>query len=398
MNVYIRELCCELGRRGVSLDVFTRRQDARSPDVVPLGPNARVIHLEAGPRRPIDKYEVLDYLPEFTCNLQRFRALEGAYDLIHAHYWLSGRVAAVLKEVWGVPVVAMFHTLAQMKNQVAPDAAEREEQVRAEIEARMMATANQIIAATDIDRAHMLRFYHAPAHRITVIPGGVNLRLFRPIARAEARRRLGLPQDQPVVLFVGRIQRLKGVDVLLEAFSLLEPAAARSRAAQLLVVGGTPAGAPGRRAAEERQTQRLGRLALQLGIAARVRFVGAVEQELLPFYYSAADVTVMPSAYESFGLVALESLACGTPVVATRVGGLATIVRDQETGYLVPWRYPRLFAERIGALLDDEAERQRMGQAARARAQRFSWPVVADQVLAVYQRLTARSPAAVLAD
>lgn len=399
MNVYIRELSRELGRRGVRVDVFTRRQDTRSPDVVPFGENARVIHLEAGPRRSIDKYEVLDYLPEFTCNLQRFRALNGAaYDLIHAHYWLSGRVASVLKEVWGVPMVAMFHTLAQVKNQVATDRSEREAEVRAEIEGRMMASANSIIAATDEDRTHMLRLYRASARNIAVIPGGVDLRLFRPSAVKAARQRLGLPANVPVVLFVGRLQRQKGIDILLEAFSLLASESQRGREAQLLVVGGMPSKATEGRSAEERQAHHLTRLARQFDIAERVHFIGAVKQELLPLYYSAADVTVMPSAHESFGLVAVESLACGTPVVASRVGGLTTIVRDQETGYLVPWRHPRLFAERIAAVLEDRSSRGRMRRAARDSARRFSWSDVADQVLVRYQQLTARSRAAASAE
>lgn len=393
MNVYVRELSRALGRRNVQVDVFTRRQDLRSSDVVPLGPNSRVVHLEAGPRRPLDKYEVLDYLPEFTCNLQRFRALHGAaYDLIHAHYWLSGRVATVLKEVWGVPLVVMFHTLARVKTTLAQDGSERDSELRAEIEARTMAAATRIVAATEADRADMLRFYRPSPPSIVVIPGGVDLERFRRVRPALARARLGLDPHAPLVLFVGRLQPLKGVDLLLEAFARLPRFTGRAAEARLLVVGGMPGGA--RRSVEERQAQRLLRHAAQLGIANRVHFVGAVQQEHLPLYYNAADVTVMPSTYESFGLVALESLACGTPVVASRVGGLTTIVRDRENGFLIPWRDPLLFAERIARLLDDPPLRRAMGRAASLAARHYAWTAIADRMLGLYHQLTGRAAVA----
>jgi D-inositol-3-phosphate glycosyltransferase len=387
MNIYVRELSRELGRRGVQLDIFTRRQDVRSPDVVDLDANARVIHVEAGPRRPIDKYEVVDYLAEFTCGVQRFRALNGlGYDLIHAHYWLSGRVATVLKEVWGAPLVVMFHTLARVKNRVAV-ADEREQDGRGDVEARLMANASRIVAATESDRADMVRYYHAAPHNVTVISGGADLSRFRPGRRSTARTELGFQTHVPLVLFVGRLQQLKGVDLLLEAFARLTQISRRGRHAKLLLIGGLPPGAPGRRAAEDRQAHRLARLASQLGIQDRVTFVGAVPHDQLPRYYQAADVTVVPSMHESFGLVALESLACGTPVVASRVGGLVAIVRDGQTGFLVPWRDPRLFADRIGVLLDDAGLREAMARSAAQAARGFSWTAVGDKVLQVYQQL-----------
>jgi D-inositol-3-phosphate glycosyltransferase len=383
MNVYVRELGRALADRGARLDIFTRRQACGTPDVEEFAPGARVIHIDAGPQRRVDKYDVLDYLPEFACGVQRWRAVTGiSYDLIHAHYWLSGRIGILFRERWDVPMVCMFHTLAQIKNRVAESAAEREQAVRYEIERRTMAACDRIVAATERDRAQMVRHYgkHAP---IMVIPGGVDLQRFRPLPRAEARAELGVGASK-VILFVGRIQRLKGLEVLLRA---LHHACGSDTSldVRLLIVGGL-ANAECR---ELREITRLQQLAGRLGVADRVTFVGAVQHERLPLYYASADVTVMPSTYESFGLVAVESLACGTPVIASRVGGLPTIVRDGETGFLVPWRDPRLFAERIVQLLNDDSLRARMGLNGRPSVERFGWDNIAAQHLQLYQELLA---------
>jgi D-inositol-3-phosphate glycosyltransferase len=344
------------------------------PDVVELAPGARVVHIDAGPHRHVDKYDVLDYLPDFACGVQRYRALTGvSYDLIHSHYWLSGRLGALFAEHWGIPLVSMFHTLAQLKNRVAESAAEREQEVRFEIERRTMAASDCVVAATDIDRRQILGHY-GPLAPIRVIPGGVNLEHFRPLGRAVCRQELGWRDGPSVLLFVGRIQRLKGLEVLLRAFERLNDLDAR-----LVIVGGQPATAH-----ESREIARLQHLATRLGIEGRTSFVGAVAHEQLPTYYSAADVTVMPSSYESFGLVAVESLACGTPVVATRVGGLRSIVRDGDSGLLVPWRDADLFAGRLRALLEDDALRGRLARRARESVTQFAWERIAEQHLALY--------------
>jgi D-inositol-3-phosphate glycosyltransferase len=387
MNVYVRELGRALAARDVTIDVFTRRQAPDVPDVVDYAPGARVIHIDAGPHRHVDKYDILDYLPDFACGIQRFRALTGSsYDLIHSHYWLSGRLGLLFKDRWGVPMVSTFHTLAQLKNRVAESAAEREQAVRYEIERRTMAGSDRIVALTAVDRQQMLRHYGEQAP-IVVIPGGVDLARFAPLPRTVARAQLGLPADQKTILFVGRIQRLKGLEILLRAFARLT-----DLDAQVLIVGGRPGSSP-----ESREISRLQHLAAKLGVAERTHFLGAVAHEQLPAYYSAADVSVMPSSYESFGLVAVESLACGTPVVATRVGGLRSILRDGETGLLVPWRDAELFAERLRRVLSDHDLRARLAGQARASVLQYGWDRIADEHLALYSEVRAARRAAVAA-
>ncbi len=285
-----------------------------------------------------------------------------------------------------MPMVSTFHTLAQLKNRVAESAAEREQAVRYEIERRTMAGSDRIVALTAVDRQQMIRHYGEQAP-IVVIPGGVDLARFTPLPKASARARLGLAQQQKIVLFVGRIQRLKGLEVLLRAFARLA-----DLDAQLLIVGGRPGTSP-----ESREITRLQHLAAKLGVAERTRFLGAVAHEELPKYYSAADVSVMPSSYESFGLVAVESLACGTPVVATRVGGLRSIVHDGETGLLVPWRDAELFAERLRRVLTDEELRARLARQARESVLQYGWDRIADEHLALYGEVLAARHASVAA-
>src|SRR5262245_30947267 len=254
MNVYVRELGRALGARGVGVDIFTRRQSSDVPDMVEYAPGVRVVHLDAGPRRHVDKYDVLDYMSEFACGVQRWRALTGAsYDLIHSHYWLSGRLGLLFADHWGVPMVSMFHTLARLKNRVAESAAEREQEVRFEIERRTMAGSDRVIAATPTDRTQILRHYGELAP-ISVIPGGVDLDQFSPRPRLEARAALGLDPDHKLLLFVGRIQRLKGLEILIRAFAQLGELDAR-----VLVVGGQPSGGH-----EAREITRLQNLARRL--------------------------------------------------------------------------------------------------------------------------------------
>lgn len=372
MQLYIRALSRALGRQGVEVDVFTRRVDPDAPLVVPLGERARVIHLEAGFAGAIDKNAVFDHLPEFVCNLKRFAQDERlTYDLLHAHYWLSAWVANRLAPRWNIPQVTMFHTLGRLKNRALQNGSEG--RLRLDIEQRAVAAADQIIASSEHEREALVELYGARRDRVSVIPCGVDLELFQPIPKAEARAQLGLTGE--VLLFVGRMDPIKGLDLLLQAMVELR----HRRDLTLVVVGG---------GGKEKEYLRNQALAKRLGIADRVQFRGAIPQELLPAYYSAASVCVIPSHYESFGLAAIEAMACGTPVIGSKVGGLTAVIRDDLNGFLIPWRRPELFAERIEAILDDPALRQRVSRNARPSVLQYSWDGVAEQVLEVYRSVT----------
>ena len=385
MNVYIRELSRHLGARGVAVDVFTRRQDPDVREVVEFGPNARVIHLDAGPAKPLDKYRVLEHLPQFVHNIGRFRERAGRkYDVIHGHYWLSGPVAMSLADSWDVPLVTMFHTLGRVKNTVSRNGDEKEHSARIDIEQDTMDAADVIVAASPTDMEHMVSYYEADASRIRVIPEGVDTSIFRPYSRSVARALVGMGEEKQL-LFVGRIQRLKGIDMLLKSFAILRDGWHNGPGPSLTVVGGVSASGVADLEAAERR--RLEQLARELGVEAHVRFQDAVPHEELPYYYSSADVVAAPSTYESFGLVALEAMASGTPVVASKVGGLQWTVRDGETGFLVSKRSPEQFAAALGELLTDDGLRARMSEAAVKVAGEFSWDVVADRILSLYHDL-----------
>ncbi len=371
MNVYISETTHELARLGHAVDIFTR-DDGTQPEIVRLESGVRVVSLAAGPRGPLDKDGMWEYMPAFLHSLRAFRERQRTrYDLVHSHYWMSGWVGGYLQRLWSAPHVTMFHTLGEVKNRARSD--EHEPPHRIEAERRVVANADAIVAATDHERIALERLYGADPERVAVIPQGVNLDIFRPVDRTEARRALGL-DNRPMVLFVGRLEPLKGPDLLIDAFARLD-----SDDAILVIVGGDEQADGYRR--------ELRRRASAAGVGRRVQFVGATPQDRLPLYYSAADVCVVPSYHESFGLVPLEAMACGTPVVATRVGGLTATIREGENGYLIPFRSPDAFAARIDPLLADTRLRRRLSDAAIATAERFRWSAVARQLDTLYAEL-----------
>ncbi len=387
MNVYIRELARELGRRGILVDIFTRIQDPSAPTIVALDRGVRVINLHAGPSVPYDKNWLLTYLPEFVSRVRCFADGEDiAYDLIHSHYWLSGEAGVALRKVWHVPLVHMFHTLGAMKNKVARGAEEQETSQRVAIERRLMDEADAIVAATSLDRAQMVWNYGADAECISVVPCGVDLRRFQPRDIGAARAALDLPPPpHRVVLLVGRIEPLKGIDSLIEATALILRKRPEWRGnLTALVVGGGAEHEPERWNAEQK---RLDHLRRELGIADAIRFAGAQPQEYLAQFYAAADIVTMPSHYESFGMAALEGLASGRPVVATSAGGPAYIVEDGLSGFHVPPEQPQALAVHLERLLADDELRETMGRAARQRAMRFGWPTVACDILQVYRQV-----------
>lgn len=384
MNVYVRELSRELGRRGVCVDIFTRSQNPSAPTIVPLDRGVRVINLHTGPSAPYNKNWLLAYLPEFVSRVRCFAdGQDLAYDLIHSHYWLSGEAALALRRSWGAPIVHMFHTLGAMKNHVARSAEESETSQRIAIERRLLADVDVVVAATPLDRAQMVWHYGADAERIRVIPCGVDLQRFQPRDMAEARAALDLPPPpHRLLLLVGRIEPLKGIDGLIRAVALLQERHPDWRGAlTALVVGGA---GEGERAHWNAEQRRLDALRSELGVADAVRFVGARSQEQLPLFYAAADVVTMPSLYESFGIAALEGLACGRPVVATDAGGPGFIIENGVSGLLTPPQDSAALADRLDQLLADGELRATIGAAARARAARFGWPAVAGEVAHLY--------------
>ncbi|MBU0495017.1 MAG: glycosyltransferase [Chloroflexi bacterium] len=378
MNVYVRELSRALGQLGVGVDVYTRCVDQSTDPIVPLGSDARVIHIEAGGVRYVPKSGIYDLLPEFIGNLKSFAKTHDLhYDLVHGHYWLSGLVGLDLKSAWNVPLVQMFHTLGEVKNLVARRPNEMEGELRIDCERHIMAHADQLIAANADERAHMVWFYRADQDRIHEVPCGLDADLFRPLDRAACRARLGWQSDEQVVLFVGRIEPLKGIDILLRAVMYLVRCHDHPRL-RAIIVGGDVS-------KDGDELQRLRALVQSLDLGAYVNFVGAQDQEVLPTYYTAADVCAMPSFHESFGMVAIEALSCGTPVVASRVGGLQYTIRDGETGFLVPRGDPVVLADRLCLLLSRPDLRDQMGQRAAGVAGIYDWQTIAQQILAVYQ-------------
>jgi D-inositol-3-phosphate glycosyltransferase len=385
MNVYVRDLTRELGRRGIHADVFTRSQDEHQPHVKEdLGHGNRVIHIPAGPEVPLPKDILYQHVPEFVGGVREFaRAQRETYDLIHSHYWLSGVAARSLRAAWGTPIVQMFHTLGHMKNRVALRPEERESDLRLRVETELLQVSDRIIAATPAEQAQLHWLYRADLSRVQVIPPGVDLGLFYPRPAAEAKKRIGVNPGHQLLLFVGRIDPLKGVDTLLRAMALLSQRGVCDwQRLCLSIIGGDVEDSPAARNAE---MERLKTLREELGVADLVTFLGKQDQDALPDYYAAADAVIVPSHYESFGMVALEAMACGTPVIASEVGGLAFLVRDGETGFHVPDRDPEALADRICQVLTDPLLRAELSENAVAHAKAYAWPLIAEKIIAVYQ-------------
>lgn len=373
MNVYVRELSRALGESGTPVDVFTREHEY-DHGVADIGAGVRVIHLPGGPLGA-GVGELYAHLPGFLEELQGFRRREGVdYDVVHSHYWLSAWLGQRWAGGLGAPHVVTFHTLGLIKMQSR--AGEREPWEREASEREAMHTADRIIAFSGHERDAMARWYGADPGRVTLAPCGVDLAKFRPLNQGEVRKRLGL-NGEKVLLYVGRVEPLKGLDLLVETAAQMEAGEANVR---MMVVGGGGLGEP--------ETVRVRRLAEERQVAGLMDFVGRVDHDDLPLYYNAADVCVVPSYYESFGLVALESMACGTPVVATRVGGLPTIVQHGHTGYLKPWRCPEAFANSVEMIISSAGLQESLGAAARRRAELMGWGNVASLIAGEYDALT----------
>jgi D-inositol-3-phosphate glycosyltransferase len=375
MNVYVRELVSSLAQAGVDCSVFVRRWHDDLPDEVQVEPGFRVVHVDAGPHE-LGKEHLPEVVDEYSDGVLADIRRLGDVDALHANYWLSGVAGHRLKHELDIPLVSTFHTLARVKAETG----DPEPQRRIDAESEVVACSDAITASCPAEAEQLVRLYGARPERIELVPPGVVHAFFSPGDRAGARTALGLPQDRPVLLFVGRIQPLKGLDVAVRALAEL-----RDRGAVLVAVGG-PSGLDG-----EVEAAKVRLLAEELGVDDRIRWIEPQPHYLLSTFYRAADVVLVPSRSESFGLVALEAAACGTPVVAAAVGGLRTLVEDGRTGFLIETRDPAAFATATDQLLDNPSLAFAMGADAAARALTFTWSTTAARLRRLYADLTARA-------
>ncbi|WP_228771813.1 D-inositol-3-phosphate glycosyltransferase [Actinokineospora iranica] len=380
MNVYITETTTRMARRGIAVEVFTRATSSDLPPVAELAPGVLVRHVTAGPFEGLERAELPGQLCAFTAGVLRAEARHdpGHYDLVHSHYWLSGQVGWLARERWGVPLVHTAHTLAKVKNAALADGDTPEPRVRVIGEQQVVDEADQLIANTDVEAAELVDLYGADPAKVRAIAPGVDLDRFRPGDRPAARARLGLPEDAVVLAFVGRIQPLKAPDVLLRATAELLARGTVPRDRLVVLVAGGPSGTG------LDQPAALQDLAVALGITDVVRFLPPQSGDALATVYRAADVVAVPSHNESFGLVALEAQACGTPVVAAAVGGLPVAVADRVSGLLVDGHAIRDWADTLGRLATSARLRAELAAGAVRHAGEFSWDRTTDALIAGY--------------
>lgn len=376
MNVYVRELATQLGQRGHHVDIYTRVHDPKDPQVIRLNDKARVIHLKAGKNGRMHKLAIYPYLDDFTGALKDFVACNGLnYDLIHSHYWISGQVGRWAQSRWNAPHILMFHTLGAVKNTIGVGT--KEPLLRIKTEKQLVAHCDRIIAATTREKTELTQFYGAGPQKMSVVPCGVNMDLFKPVDKVDARMRLGFNDKEKIVLYVGRFAALKGIDRLLKAMTHLSDL----QDLKLVIIGGDGDSAP--------EFIEFQRLSSKLDINDKIFFAGRLEQDELPQYYSAADLLAVPSYHESFGLVALEALACGTPVVATEVGAMDSVISDGKTGCVVVDSRPSAFAVAIRDFVSKPPGDPETVDSIRASVRQFNWSNVADAMIAEYENVLA---------
>jgi len=389
LNVYVVEVAKRLAERGVEVDIFTRAVSRDQPQVAELAPGVLVRHLAAGPFEDLDKSDLPGQLCQFTLELLRTEAAHapGRYDLVHGHYWLSGQVGAVAKERWGVPLVQSMHTLGKVKNAALAAGDTAEPAIRLRGEAEVVACADRLVANTEDEAQQLIGHYEADPARVTTIYPGVDLSVFRPGSQLQARQQLGLPADGVVLVFAGRVQPLKAPDVVLHAAAQLirEDPGLADRLTVAFVGGPSGTG--------RQDPDGLVQLAARLGLTSRVRLEPPCPQPELAQWYRAATLVMVPSYSESFGLVAMEAQACGTPVVAAAVGGLRTAVRHGHSGVLVDSRDPGHYAKAVRELLAAPATLARLRQGAREHASRFGWSATVDALLQLYATVTTEAAA-----
>lgn len=379
-NVYVGELAVHLASLGFRVDIYTRREDPFTDQIVLYKPGVRVIHVQAGPLEQIPKEEILAYMDEFTADMLDFmKAEELTYKLIHANFWMSGLVAMQLKRILKIPFVITFHALGHVRKLYQKEN-DKFPPVRVLIEEEIVAHADMIIAECPQDKEDLLNYYHAAPEKITIIPCGVNLEEFFPSCKTQAKKLLDLDPEEYIILQLGRMVPRKGIDNVIKALSLIGPL---DKPLKLIVVGGDEQ-IPGIKESDE--LIRLRELAEELGVTAQVTFTGGKQRAELRHYYTAADIFITTPWYEPFGITPLEAMACGTPVIGAEVGGIKYTVVNGQTGLLVTPDHPRLLAQRVKQLLTDETLRQEMGAQSHLRVlENFSWKNIALKMYTLYE-------------
>ncbi|MGH7246385.1 MAG: glycosyltransferase [Candidatus Levyibacteriota bacterium] len=385
MNTYVLSLAKELSQRGFLIDIFTRNQDEKKEKIVVLSPTLRVVHLDAGPKENIAKKHLIAYIDEFVASFKAFVKQEKInYEILDCHYYLSGLIGLkIKKELFPIPIVMTFHTLSLMKNLVARTEAEMENASRIEAEFMLAASSDMIISPTQNEGEYLEYLYNCPKEKITIIPPGIDTSLFKPIDKIEAKKTVGADKNHKLILFVGRIEPLKGIDTLLYAMKIL---AQRKKECTfcLWIVGGEISQVPTLASAEISYLESLKNL---LGLSNIVQFIGRKLPEELPYFYNAADVVVMPSHYESFGIAVLEAMACGTPVITTNVSGVSTLIDDKHLKLVASASNPLQLASQMELLLVNDTVSRQFGRDIAKKVQDLTWSHVTEKVIRAYKKL-----------
>lgn len=386
MNVYVLELAKQLANLGHFVDVFTRSQDTENPPIVQVSDRFRVMHIVAGPQGNVPKKDMIQYIPEFVENVLTFCRTENLqYDVMHCHYYMSGIAGIQLQKTWKndgkkLPIVSTFHTLALMKNLVARGELEKEDHVRIDAELALVHDSDAIIAPSESDASYLEYLYEAKPESICVIPPGVDTKVFHPIPKSKARKEVGADPKEKIVMFVGRIEPLKGIDMLMYAIKVVnkdEP----QLPLKLYIVGGDVSQDVSLWSAE---LQKLESLRKVLRIPDVVKFIGQKPQHELAYYYNAADIVVMPSHYESFGMAALEAMTCGVPVITTNVAGISGLIDERKKALLTSVNNPLLLASQIEYLLTHPKTHAQISAELKTKVNTLEWKNVAEDIVEVY--------------
>ncbi len=384
MEIYVLELAKELSNRGVLVDVFTRLQDEKDAHIVQVQPHFRVIHLNAGPSSHVPKKELVRYIPEFAKKLHAFITKENStYDLVHAHYYMSGLAALELQNAYKnrFPLITTFHTLALMKNLVARNEKERESDFRINTEMKLIQRSEKITASSVTDRDYLLSLYDCPPQKIEVITPGVDTKLFHRIDKKEAAKHINESPKQKIIMFVGRIEPLKGIDVLMYALKIYLHRNPKSDL-KLMIVGGS-----NQALATNDELERLKILQHTLHIHPAVEFIPQKQQIELPYYYNYADIVIIPSHYESFGMTALEAMACGTSIIVTDTTGISSIIDKELRNLLISANNPLMLATQIESVLNDQKKHEELQRKVMNKVKCMTWEQVANKMIRIYTAL-----------